>query len=232
MTTSAKTAPQSMTFFERFSTFAHAVAFVLGFSTIFVLLFGLPLYAAGRALGDYKPVLALADGVLVITFGLITLDVIKFEGLVNAYQAHHGDGSLPCSACAAALQAATGLYRGEFMAGFNLADSPAFEHWKLVRQEHYHWRALEALTRLLDYYESIQDYEQVCRWTLHKLELDPWSEHSYRRRMKALALSGQRGLALHQYRACQDILGRDLGVMPAAETTHLCEQIRDRMLEG
>lgn len=117
------------------------------------------------------------------------------------------------------------------MAGFDLPDSPAFEYWRLVRQEYYHWRALEALTRLLDYYESVQDYEQVCRWALHKLELDPWSERSYRRRMKALALSGQRGLALQQYRVCREVLGRELGVMPAAETIHLYEQIRDQTLE-
>jgi cytochrome c-type biogenesis protein len=73
----AATAATPLSAAKRFSTFLHAAAFVAGFTTIFVLLFGLPTYAVGQVLGDYKPVLALLGGVLVIVFGLITLDVIK-----------------------------------------------------------------------------------------------------------------------------------------------------------
>jgi DNA-binding SARP family transcriptional activator len=160
-----------------------------------------------------------------------TVDATQFEGLVNHYRSHHADGSPPCSACAAALKAASDLYQGEFLAGFSLHDCPVFEHWRLVRQEYYHWRTLDALTHLLDYYECIQDYEQICRWTLHKLEMDPWCERSYQQRMKALALSGLPGQALKQYQVCQDILSRELGVAPSAETRRLYEQIRDRTLE-
>lgn len=61
---------------ERFSTFLHAVAFVLGMSTIFVVVFGLPTYAAGQALGQYKPLLALLGGIAVIVFAVATMGLV------------------------------------------------------------------------------------------------------------------------------------------------------------
>jgi DNA-binding SARP family transcriptional activator len=159
------------------------------------------------------------------------LDVSEFDALIHTYQAHHPGGSLPCSPCVAALQTAVDLYQGEFLAGFDLPDSPAFEHWKLVWQEYCHWLALEALARLVDYYESVQDHEQVIRWTLQKLKLNPWSKRARRRRMKALVLSGRRDLALKEFSICEQVLWRELGVKPEMETTHLYEQIRDQSLE-
>ncbi len=70
-TISTMTRPLSTT--ERFGTFVHAVAFVLGTATIFTLVFGLPTFALGQALGQFKPLLALLGGVVVIVFGLATM---------------------------------------------------------------------------------------------------------------------------------------------------------------
>ncbi len=61
---------------ERFGTFLHAVAFVFGTSTIFTLVFGLPTYWLGQALGQYKPLLALLGGIVVIVFGLVTMGLL------------------------------------------------------------------------------------------------------------------------------------------------------------
>lgn len=79
MSTTAKAtaAARPMSALERFSTFTHAVAFVAGFTTVFVLLFGLPTFFLAQVMRDFKPLLMLAGGILVIVFGLMTLDVIK-----------------------------------------------------------------------------------------------------------------------------------------------------------
>ena len=77
----ARPAARPLTALERFSTFVHAVAFVLGLAPIFVLLFGLPLYAVGRFLGEYKPLLALLGGIVVIIFGLATMGVLNISWL-------------------------------------------------------------------------------------------------------------------------------------------------------
>jgi DNA-binding SARP family transcriptional activator len=160
-----------------------------------------------------------------------TIDVNAFEGLLNRYRTHHTDRSPPCSTCAADLTAAIDLYQGEFLAGFSLQDCHVFEHWRLVQKEYYHCQVLDALTHLLDYYESIKDYEKLCRYSLQKLGMDPWCERTYQQRMKALALSGRPGQALKQYLVCADVLSRDLEIMPSTETRLIYEQIRGRTLE-
>ncbi len=73
----ARAKARPLTGAERFGTFLHAAAFVLGMSTIFVLLFGLPMYAVGKALGQYKPVLSLLGGLLVIVFAFVTMGLVE-----------------------------------------------------------------------------------------------------------------------------------------------------------
>jgi cytochrome c-type biogenesis protein len=82
MSTSVRTGgAEPLSVLERFTTFVHAVALVLGFSTIFVLVFGLPLFVVGQALGDFKSVLALIGAIVVIVFGLSTMEVIQISWL-------------------------------------------------------------------------------------------------------------------------------------------------------
>lgn len=55
----------------------HALLFVAGFSLIFILL-GASATALGKALNYYKEWIQRIGGVLIILFGLVCLDVIKF----------------------------------------------------------------------------------------------------------------------------------------------------------
>lgn len=64
----------------RFETFAHACAFVLGFSTVFVML-GTALGGLGQVLGDLVDVLAQAGGIVIIVLGLFTLGVLNIPFL-------------------------------------------------------------------------------------------------------------------------------------------------------
>lgn len=61
----------------RLATFGHALLFVLGFSTVFVIGWGGAVTALGRLFFDYQRYLALVGGVVVILFGLATLRVIR-----------------------------------------------------------------------------------------------------------------------------------------------------------
>ena len=56
---------------ERLATFTHAVAFVLGFSAVFVAL-GAAVTAVGQLLYDLRSWLALIGGIVVVIFGLAT----------------------------------------------------------------------------------------------------------------------------------------------------------------
>jgi cytochrome c-type biogenesis protein len=62
---------------ERLKIFAHALLFVLGFSLVFVIGWGGSVTALGQLFGAYKQVIAQIGGVIVIMFGLATLEVIR-----------------------------------------------------------------------------------------------------------------------------------------------------------
>jgi cytochrome c-type biogenesis protein len=62
---------------ERLKIFLHALVFVLGFSLVFVIGWGGSVTALGQLFGAYKRVIAQIGGVVVIAFGLATLEVIR-----------------------------------------------------------------------------------------------------------------------------------------------------------
>ncbi len=74
------TAPSPASAIHRFETFLHAVAFVLGFSTVFVIL-GMALGELGRLLSSFVDLLAQASGSVVIIFGLFTMGVVNIPFL-------------------------------------------------------------------------------------------------------------------------------------------------------
>lgn len=62
---------------ERLKIFLHALLFVFGFSLVFVIGWGGSVTALGQLFGAYKRIIAQFGGVIVIMFGLATLEVIR-----------------------------------------------------------------------------------------------------------------------------------------------------------
>jgi cytochrome c-type biogenesis protein len=65
---------------NRFSTFTHGLAFVLGFSLVFITL-GVATSAFGRLLFDLRFILAKVGGIVVIIFGLHMMGVFRIPFL-------------------------------------------------------------------------------------------------------------------------------------------------------
>jgi WD40 repeat protein/DNA-binding SARP family transcriptional activator len=163
-------------------------------------------------------------------FLLITRDTIRFNTA--------GDHELDISALrdlpgqsVDSLEQAVAAYRGDFLEGFSLADSPAFEEWMTVQREQIKLHVLDALRRLAAHHEGQGQYEQAAAAARQALALEPWDEEAHRQVMRALALGGQRSLALAQYETCSRLLHQDLCVEPAQETTALFERIRSETLK-
>lgn len=119
------------------------------------------------------------------------------------------------------LVAAAHLYRGDLLAGFFVSDSPEFEQWLLYEQERLREMALQALRKLVDFYQARGAYQLGTQFAHRLIELDPLSEAAHRDLMRLYALSGRRDRALAQYAACRSVLDNELGVAPLAETTAL-----------
>ncbi len=66
---------------RRLTTFLHALLFVLGFSLVFIVGWGGAATTAGQLFGQYKSIIGQIGGVVVIVFGLVTLDMVEIPWL-------------------------------------------------------------------------------------------------------------------------------------------------------
>lgn len=117
------------------------------------------------------------------------------------------------------------LYKGEFLSGLSVPDSPDFENWLQIQREFMHRHALALLERLSNRYEQAANYSKALQFALRYTQLEPWNEDACRRVMRLYALHGQSGAAIVQYEACCQQLKNELGVLPSEETRQLAERI-------
>lgn len=118
------------------------------------------------------------------------------------------------------------LYQGDLLAGFGLPDAPDFDDWLAAEREHLHELAVTALREKAALCLAHSD-DAAAIDTLNKLlALDPLHEEAHRQLMRAYVMNGQRNAALAHYDKCRDILQRELGIKPEADTTHLYERIK------
>jgi predicted ATPase len=125
------------------------------------------------------------------------------------------------------LTEAAELYRGDFLAGFTLRDSPDFDDWQLAQSEHLRRELTRVLHRLTQLQASAGDWDSSADFARRVLTLDPLDESAHRLLMSVYAWAGRRSAALHQYRECVRTLDRELGVAPLEETTRLYQGIRE-----
>ena len=126
------------------------------------------------------------------------------------------------------LAEAAALFRGEFMAGFFLKDSPGFEQWQESQRDDLQRARASLLRRLADHHAARGEWAAAIDRARQRLALDPLDESSHRGLIELLARSGERSAALRQYERCRELLRRDLGERPDLET----EDLHRRVLGG
>lgn len=110
------------------------------------------------------------------------------------------------------------LYRGELLEGI-------YDDWALRERERFRSLHLNCLTRLMEYYASLADFEPSIALAHEILRRDPVREEIHRALMRIYLQNGQRALAARQYAQCCDLLDKELGVPPLEETQLLYQQI-------
>jgi len=83
------TSPLGSSRSDRLRIFLHALLFVFGFSLVFIIGWGGSVTALGQLFGAYKRVIAQIGGVIVIAFGLATLEVIRIPWFYADTRAHY-----------------------------------------------------------------------------------------------------------------------------------------------
>jgi DNA-binding SARP family transcriptional activator/predicted ATPase len=156
------------------------------------------------------------------------LDLDEFHRLLRESERHGHPATAACTACLPLLEEAVGLYRGEFLAGFTLRDSPEFDEWQFFQAESLRAEMASALERLVRGHSARGEegaayaIPYARRW----LALDPLQESAHRALMRLYAVTGQHSAALRQYAECSRTLEQELGVPPSAQTTQLYEAIK------
>jgi predicted ATPase/DNA-binding SARP family transcriptional activator len=153
-------------------------------------------------------------------------DVDQFRELLRAVERDAGSPE-----GMARLRQAVELYRGDFLAGFEVDDAPEFEGWLRQQRRALHEQAIDALLRLGRFHPSAQQLPEALEATRRLLELEPWREEGHRQMMLLLALAGRRDAALAHYQTCRKILASELGLEPEPTTMALMERIRSGQVE-
>ena len=155
------------------------------------------------------------------------IDLVEFRARLDQCLGHPHPAAEVCRECRAPLIEAVALYRSDFLAGFTLRDSPAFDDWQFLQTENLRRKLAGALDRLARCHISQGAHQPAIDLTHRWLALDPLDEAAHRRLMQLYSWSGQRAAALRQYRQCVGTLDRELGVAPLEETTQLYQAIRE-----
>ncbi|MFN2133081.1 MAG: ABC transporter substrate-binding protein, partial [Anaerolineae bacterium] len=156
----------------------------------------------------------------------IWVDVRAFRGCLAACEAHDHPRGHACRDCVALLEKAAALYRDDFLAGFTLPDSAAFDEWQRFQAQSLRDELAAVLEQLATSYGERGEHDRAIVHARRWLSLDPLHEPAHRALMRLYVGSGRRAAALRQYRQCVRTLEGELGLPPAAETTALYERIR------
>jgi DNA-binding SARP family transcriptional activator len=144
------------------------------------------------------------------------LDVRVFEDNARSFLA------LPPSALTGPevreIEATLSLWTGELLEGF-------YEDWALRERERLRVLYLKSLSHLMTHYSHHLNYEEGLACGARILRHDPLREEVHRAMMRLYLESGQRTLAIHQYRTCCQILKAELGIPPLEETQDLYARI-------
>jgi DNA-binding SARP family transcriptional activator len=117
-----------------------------------------------------------------------------------------------------ALENAILLYRGELLSGWP-------QEWCLPERARFEQANLMMLEQLVAWCRVRQLYPKGVGYGELALRKDPARESTHRQLMRLHHQSGNRAEALRQYQLCADVLGREFGVGPSAQTLELHEQI-------
>ncbi|MCL4834981.1 MAG: AAA family ATPase [Caldilineaceae bacterium] len=160
--------------------------------------------------------------------GQVRVDVEDFQRHLDEWRGHSHPTGQFCAVCVESLEAAAQLYRGDFLQGSTLDDSPQFDDWQFFQAEGLRRGLAAGLEGLVEQEIVGQRYDAAIGYARRWAALDPLHEPACRALMKLYAWSGQNEAAIRQFHRCSLALQEEIGVEPDEETQQLYAQIRNR----
>jgi DNA-binding SARP family transcriptional activator/predicted ATPase len=123
------------------------------------------------------------------------------------------------------LREALDLYKGAFLEGFSLPDSPQFDDWVASERERYQLMAMNGFADLSHRHETMRDYPAALESARRALAFNPFQEDLQRDVMRLLYLNGDRAGVIQQYEYLRKLLDEEMGILPMPETRALYDSI-------
>lgn len=187
------------------------------------------LYDLDRTLGD-EFIVTTDDLVYLAEPENLWIDLAQFHAYLTACQQHKLDGGELCPACVPRLTLAVDLYRGDFLAGFSLRDSPGFDSWQRLQEEQIRTEVDLTLDRLTRTAIEQERYGQAILYAERRVALDPLCEPAHRQLMQLFAWLEYRAAVRRQFELCAHLLVQELGMPPTRETVELYKAALDGRL--
>ncbi|RMG73589.1 MAG: hypothetical protein D6711_10590 [Chloroflexi bacterium] len=158
-------------------------------------------------------------------------DVTDIYHQMQQCKVHPHNSIVTCDVCIEQLEKVVALLNGNFMDGFTLPDSPAFDQWQHTHSQLLSENAQLSLETLAQYYAQQNNIEQAIALYIKLLTYNPGYEPAHRQLMRYFAENGNRADALKQYETCVAYLNSEFGVEPETETQQLYHSIRQNTLK-
>ncbi|RPI30566.1 MAG: hypothetical protein EHM70_13570, partial [Chloroflexota bacterium] len=144
----------------------------------------------------------------------VEIDVLKFRAAIQAVHDHAHEGSGMCPACLDRLETAGAIYRGDFLDGLNLPDSPAFDDWQYITREELKRELAWALEQLAGGLANQAEWEKAAGVARRWIALDRLEANPQLALVEIYAQAGQRSLAQRQVEEYNRLFKDEFGQEP------------------
>jgi DNA-binding SARP family transcriptional activator len=114
---------------------------------------------------------------------------------------------------------------GHLLAPHDYDDCPDFADWLFAERERLQLLRQNALNSKIKQLEQATNYSEALSYAQKLLEIEPLAEEVHRQVMRLHYLTGDRAAALAAFERCKNVLQKELGVEPVAETLKLVSKI-------
>lgn len=153
--------------------------------------------------------------------GELSVDVHEFRALLGADTRSKQN-----------LSQALALYTADFLDGFALKNSLAFDEWQFYERESLRQLLGDALTTATQLFAEDEELTAAIEYGRRLVALDPLHEPATCRLMELYAQNNQWTAVVRQFEICQRLLLDELGVTPDAETMALFERLKSERGQG
>ena len=131
------------------------------------------------------------------------------------------------SLCAGGQMRALDLLRGDFLEGFHIEQSPAFDAWVESERARLRELAVGLLLARAEEQLAVTRYIEALALARRALALNPYAERAWSLGMRSAALDGDTAGSLALYHEFVQRLERDLSEQPSAAMSALAARIRE-----